>query len=478
MALISLKKSIALAAWLAMVSFAGAQQLTVYPAPAAETDLLHNDDFTVKVRKAGGSWQDLYEYDLKVDEVQDTRHTVMQASMCSFDFSGEVEVAVTPNKNQINTARIRPLSHNITHKIAGNTLYFKLKKPVNLSVEINGDIFHNLHLFANPIDDFKVNKEDRNLIYFGPGVHEVPGGKLKIASGKTVYVAGGAVIKGQLLVSEARDVKIMGRGIIDFSVRGAVQIERSRNILVEGLALTQCPVGGSDSVTIKNVKSISYYGWGDGMNVFASNNVLYDGVFCRNSDDCTTVYATRKGFTGGCRNIVIKNATLWADVAHPIMIGIHGNAENPDTIQNLIYTNIDILDHKEAQLDYQGCFAINAGDNNLIKDVKFEDIRVEDFRQGQLLNIRVFYNKKYCKAPGFGIENVLFKNIVYSGNNAELSMIAGYDSSRMVKNITFENLLINGKKITDNMLGKPAWYKTGDMARIFIGAHVENIIFK
>ncbi|ULT40679.1 hypothetical protein KRR40_38930 [Niabella defluvii] len=210
-------------------------------------------------------------------------------------------------------------------------------------------------------------------------MHEIPGGKLKIASEKTVYVAGGAVIKGQLLVNEVRDVKIMGRGIIDFSVRGAVQIERSRNILVEGLALTQCPVGGSDSITIKNVKSISYYGWGDGMNVFASNNVLYDGVFCRNSDDCTTVYATRKGFTGGCRNIVMKNATLWADVAHPIMIGIHGNAENPDTIQNLLYSNIDILDHKEAQLDYQGCFAINAGDNNWIKDVRFEDIRVEDF---------------------------------------------------------------------------------------------------
>lgn len=28
------------------------------------------------------------------------------------------------------------------------------------------------------------------------------------------------------------------------------------------------------------------------MNVFASNNVLFDGVFCRNSDDCTTVYGT------------------------------------------------------------------------------------------------------------------------------------------------------------------------------------------
>ncbi|ULT40680.1 hypothetical protein KRR40_38935 [Niabella defluvii] len=75
------------------------------------------------------------------------------------------------------------------------------------------------------------------------------------------------------------------------------------------------------------------------------------------------------------------------------------------------------------------------------------------------------------QSPGAGIENVLFKNIVYNGTKAELSMIAGYDSSRLVKNITFENLLINGKKITDNMPGKPAWYKTG----IWPGYLLENM---
>src|SRR5690606_5378855 len=174
----------------------------------------------------------------------------------------------------------------------------------------------------------------------------------------------------------------------------------------------------------------------------------------------------------------MQNATLWTDVAHPVMIGIHGNSENPDTLQNLLYRNIDILDHKEAQIDYQGCLAINAGDNNLVRNVRFENIRVEDFRQGQLVNIRIFYNKKYCKAPGSGIENILFKDITYNGKHAELSMIAGYDSTRRVKNITFENLMMNGIKITDNMPGKPAWYKTGDMARIFIGEHVDNVVFK
>ena len=455
-----------------------AQQLVVYPAPKGAPESMHNNDFTVKVRTPGGKWQDLYEYTVKIDEVKDATHNTRLASMCSFDFSGEVEVAVTSNIARVEQVRIRPLSYEIKPVVNGNTISFKLSQPRNLSVEINGDIFRNLHLFANAVDDFTYNKKDTNVIYFGPGIHQMKDGALNIPSGKTVYVAGGAVLMGRLLVKHARDVKIVGRGVIDPSVKGGVQIANSKNILVEGLCLTQCPTGGSDSVTIRNVKSISYYGWGDGMNVFASNNVTFDGVFCRNSDDCTTVYGTRGGFTGGCNNILMKNATLWADVAHPILIGTHGNSHRPDTLENLTYKNIDILDHKEAQIDYQGCMSVNAGDDNLVRNVLFEDIRVENFRQGQLVNLRVFYNQKYNTSPGRGIENVLFRNITYNGTQANLSVIAGYDEQRGIRNIVFENLRINGTLIYDGMPGKPTWYKTSDLANFFVGEHVKGVLFK
>lgn len=283
---------------------------------------------------------------------------------------------------------------------------------------------------------------------------------------------------GRVVIENVNDVRLIGRGIIDHSIKKGIVIANSQNVFVEGIVTTQCATGGSNNVTIRNVKSISYYGWGDGMNVFASNNVLFDGVFCRNSDDCTTVYGTRLGFEGGCKNITMQNSTLWADVAHPIFIGIHGNSKEPEILENLNYINIDILDHQEKQLDYQGCMAINAGDNNLIRKVRFENIRVEDFRQGQLVNLRIFYNEKYCTAPGRGIEDVLFKNISYTGDNTELSVIEGYNEERKVKNIRFENLRINGKLIYDGMADKPAWYKTSDMARIYVGAHTEGIVFQ
>lgn len=471
-----------------------AAKVVTYPAGLGVETL---GDFSVEVRQDGGAWQPVSVYPVKVDEVRGARHHVETASMACFDFDGKVDVRVISNREKVKDARVRPLSYKIIPACAGDTLTFSLDRPRNLSVEVNGDIFHNLHLFANPIDRFRptdkeIKKAIRNrgkkgnkLVYFGPGVHELPGDTLRVESGQTVYIDGGARVYGELIAEGVRDVKFHGRGEVHPKGKGAgVSVRRSKNIEAEGIMLTQIPVGGSDSVRIDNVKSISYYGWGDGMNVFASDNVSYDNVFCRNSDDCNTVYATRKGFVGGCKNIKMENSTLWADVAHPIMIGLHGAATEigidapADTIQNLLYRNIDILDQKEKQVDYQGCMAISCGDNNIVRDVTFDNIRVEDIREGQLINIRIFFNKKYCAAPGTCVENVLFKDVEYNGHNANLSIIAGYDDTRKVKGITFDNLVINGVRIADDMPGKPGFYKTSDFANMFIGEHVEDVVFK
>lgn len=450
-------------------------KLITYSAPK---EVSQNTDFSVKVRVPGGVWQELPEYSIKVDEVKDTGHVTQDATLSYFDFSGEVEVSVTYNRGVVSSSKVRPLSYGIKHEVNGNTLTFKLNKASNLSVEVNGDIMHNLHLFANPISTFVPNKKDKKLIYFGPGLHTLPEGKLLVPSGSTVYVDGAAVIIGKISIDKVQDVKVLGSGMVDQSVKGGITIANSKNVVIEGLFSSQCITGGSDNVVIRNVKVISFFGWGDGMNVFASNNVLIDGAFNRNSDDCTTVYGTRLGYDGGCNNITMQNSTLWADVGHPILIGTHGSTPKPEMLQNLTYKNIDILDHKERQLDYQGCMSLNAGDSNLIKNVTFENIRVEDFRQGQLVNIRVFYNSKYCTSPGRGVENILFKDITYNGGNAGISIIAGYDEKRKVKDVVFENLTINGSLIYDEMPSKPKWFKTSDMANFFVGEHVENISFK
>ena len=148
---------------------------------------------------------------------------------------------------------------------------------------------------------------------------------------------------------------------------------------------------------------------------------------------------------------------MWADVAHPIMIGLHSETPENEDITNVLYKDIDILEHAENQIDYQGCIGINNGDNILVKGITFEDFHIDNIRKGMLFNMRVCFNKKYCSAPGRGIEDITLRNIAYTGEAPNMSII--------------------GKVISDDMPGKPKWYKTADMANIYVNDHVDNISF-
>lgn len=451
-----------------------AQRLRTYDAPKG-APVSH--DYDVMVRTGVGEWQHVPVYPWNVDRVDNGRHHVEQSNVASFDFEGRVEVRVVSHRGSINSHRIRPLSYQIASTQEDSAVVFTIDKPSYLSVEINGDIFHNLQLFANPMIE-KV-KRKRGMLYFGPGYYDLGEDSIAPKSGQTVYIDGGAYIKGFISAYGVRDVKIIGHGIVNPQrQQEGIMVRYCRNVHIDGPLTTQMPVGGSDSVSISNAKVISWYGWGDGMNVFASNNVSYRNVFCRTSDDCSTIYCTRKGYHGSCRNISVDHAVYWADVAHPIMIGLHGDVEKNETIERVVYNDVDILDQAEHQIDYQGCIAINNGDNITVSNLTFSNFRIESLRYGMLFNLRVCFNKKYCLAPGKGIRNVLFRNISYRGVTPNMSLITGYDSTRTISGIRFENLSINGVRIFDDMPLKPIWYKTSDFANIFVGEHVDNVTFE
>lgn len=467
--------------WTMLSMAVSAAGLKVYPAPDGAP---LNDDFALLVRQQGGAWQAVPTYLWKVDKAVTGKHSVENTSVASFDFdfsAGQaLELAVVSHR-RVDSCRIRPLSYGIGHTVNGDTIRFSLTQSRYVSVEVNGDIFHNLHIFANnpaPVVTKKMRK-DKNFIYYGPGYYDLGKDSISVPSGATVYIDGGAYIKGWMSVYKAHDVKIIGHGMVNPERQHeGIMVRYSRNVVIDGPFTTQIPVGGSNAVTVRNAKVMSWYGWGDGMNVFASNHVSYEHVFCRTSDDCSTIYCTRKGYAGGCRDIRVSDAVYWADVAHPIMIGLHGDINKNEVIENVVYENIDILENPERQIDYKGCIGINNGDNNLVRKVTFQNIRVESLsRGGMLFNFRVCYNKKYCAAPGRGIHDIYLRDITYNGVNPEMSIIAGYDDSRMVRNIHFENLTINGRTIYDDMPDKLKWYKTSDYANIFVGEHVENVTF-
>ena len=459
---------------LATLSVSASDRLVTAKAPAG-IELKH--DFEVKARTPNDEWRSIDTYAFKVDRVADAKHNVEITSVAKFEFEGKIEVQVKSIAQDIRSFKVRPGSYGIKARQEGNTLTFSLDRPRYISVEINGNIYQNLQLFADNILEKPKVKKKTDLMYFGPGVHDFKGDSIHIPSGKTVFIDNGAVIKGWLSTYGSHDVKILGHGIVMPGHHEGIMVRYSKNILIDGPLTTQLPIGGSDSVTVRNAKVMSWYGWGDGFNIFASANVYQEHLFARTSDDCSTIYCTRKNYHGGCRNITIKDCVYWADVAHPIMIGLHSETPEDEVIDNVLYDGIEILEHAENQIDYQGCIGINNGDNITVKNVTFQNFNIDNIRRGMLFNIRVCYNKKYCSAPGRGIQDITLRNIAYRGSAPNMGIIAGYDQSRMVKNVRFENLTINGKLISDDMPGKPRWYKTADMANIYVNDHVEGLTF-
>jgi hypothetical protein len=457
-----------------------ADKLVVYPIPSGVPT---NTSFAVKARTPGGEWQTVPVYRSRAKQIDANTGSgpVFNSSVATFDFQGTVEVAVTSSKGAIGSARIRPLSYDIDFTVDGATVSFTLTEPRNLSIEIDGEIFNNLQLHANPIETHVPDQDDPDVIFFGPGLHKTTDNVVQVPSGKTLYLAGGAVLTSRVEFQEVENARLIGRGVLYNSPSG-VLVNYSKNIEIDGVTVLNPSsgyantVGQSQQVTIHNFHAYSHGQWGDGIDIFCSQDVLIDNVWMRNADDCIAIYAHRWEYYGDCRNITVRNSTLWADVAHPINVGTHGNTDKPETIENLVFSNIDVLDHREPQMDYQGCIALNPGDSNLLKNVRAQDFRVEDFRWGQLINMRVMFNKSYNTSVGRGIDGVFIRNMTYTGTHANPSVMVGYDADHAIQNVTFQNLVINGKFIGNGMK-KPGWYKFTDMMPAYANEHVLNMRF-
>jgi hypothetical protein len=459
---------------------AATDKLVIHPIPSGVPT---NTSYTVKARTPGGDWQTVPVYRARAKQIDPNTGSgpVFNSSVAMFDFQGTVEVAVTSAKGTIGTARIRPLSYGTQFTMDGATISFTLTEPRNLSIEVDGDIFNNLQLHANPIETHVPDPGDEDVIYFGPGLHKTTNNVLTVPSGKTVYLAGGAVLTSQVAFQNVENARLRGRGVL-YNSPGGVLVEYSKNIEIDGVTVLNpssgyaINVGQSQQITIHNFHAYTHGQWGDGIDVFCSQDVLIDNVWMRNADDCIAIYAHRGNYYGDVRNVTVRNSTLWADVAHPVNVGTHGNTDNPETIENLVFSNIDILDHREPQMDYQGCIALNPGDSNLVSNVRAQDIRVEDFRWGQLINMRVMFNTKYNTSVGRGIDGVYIKNLSYNGTHAGPAIFVGYDADHAIKNVTFQNLVINGKFIGNGMR-KPGWYTFWDMMPGYANEHVINTRF-
>ncbi len=459
----------------------GDNKLQFYPVPAGA---VLREDYILRVRPVGTEeWQELKTYQVKVD-----MHDVRMASMAYFDFAGKVEVEITiPRFYTVYRADIRPLSLGIQPVIEPRRVTFMLDRPCNLSVELNRDRFHNLHLFAGALEDAP-DKGGENVMmvkgsldrpgFLGDGINQelerMPAGRTlyveaglyyisesiwHLPSHTNIYFEGGAVLIGALVFENGEDLHISGRGLLyladfhRFSSINGIRLSHCNNVTIGNLIFVNPPhytvyLGGCADVTVRNIKSFSCEGWSDGIDMMSCQDVLVAGGFLRTSDDCVTVYGSRWDNFGDSRNVTVRDITLWADVAHPMMVGVHGDhRRDGDVIEHITFENIDVLEHHEFQPNCLGVMAINVGDKNLVRDVVYKNIRIEPFEHGKVLDFQVKWDERYNPAPGRGIEYILLENIqVMTGDGEEPSSITGYSDEFMVRDVTIRSFRRDGKR--------------------------------
>jgi len=386
------------------------------------------------------------------------------APVAIFDFEGRVHVSITVNDvTTLASAVVRPLIYGITPEISGNVLTFALDYSGNYTVEYNDDYKTAIHIFANAIEANPIDPENipEGTIYLGPGIYDA--GAIPVTNNSTVYIAGGAVVFGQVRAEGMNNLTIRGRGIISGQLYDRtsenqftipIELRSCTNVLIEGITFLD-PAGWtmaiykSSDVTLDNVKIITARANGDGVSVQSCTNFLMKGGFVRSWDDSLVVKNVDRGNTS---NVTFDGVTVWTDLAQSMEVGYETYGATMDSIT---FKNIIVLHnfHKAAM-------SIHNCDDALITNVLYQNITIEDGQMlgddqtdGEndfLIDIVIAYNIEWTKSAGLrgNVDGVTFDNIkVNNLADTIISRINGESVESSVKNVTFKDMNIEGTGI-------------------------------
>jgi len=389
-------------------------------------------------------------------------------SFANFDMSGPVVVRIV-SKQSLENVVIRPQSSGIQPTLLDDhTLELTLDRPHKLSIEPDGKKAP-LLLFANPLEISVPKSDDEGVIYFGPGVHKPE--KIVLNSNQTLYLAGGAVVKAEVL-AQGNNIRICGRGILDGSdwewrkgpVGNLIAIRNSADVEINGITLrgsshwTIVPKN-CQRVTIRNVKLCnSRVQNDDGINPCNSQDVLITDCFIRSDDDCVAL----KGLDFSAPNsdverITVENSVLWCDRARIFLLGHESRAA---FMRYVTLRNLDIIHFSMT------AFLLEPGEDMRLESITAENIRIHGEGQKELIRLRPVVNQYMRKkVPGF-IQGVRFRNVTLEGKPGEyLVQIEGADTEHDVRDVSFENVSIMGSRLTEGSSG------------VRIGKHTENVRF-
>lgn len=456
---------------------ADAPQLQVWPAPAGEELCarfqVKVDDQPVPVLFCRVSAVPLNQvwpgYQRPLDQTE-------PAGFALWDMAGPVRVEVEVC-DPVESVVIRPAALGIQPVVAGNHITFRLERPGPVVVEVNGP-HQALHLFASPPEENAPAADSPGVHYFGPGVHRP--GRIDVQSNETVYLAGGAVVYGSIQAHGANNIRIAGRGVLDQSTfergqgGGSIRLLDCTDVTIEGLVLRDpdvwcCSLFGCRRVTMSQLKLVGLWRYNaDGIDVCNSQDVVVTDCFVRAFDDALVIKGLKTGHESfderPVRNVQFRRCVVWCDWGRAMEIGAETCAPE---IADVTFEDSDIIRTTHIAMDIQH------GDRALIRDIRFQQVRVEIddrnptpiYQQERdekypadaeergycptLLTI-VIQDNHYSRDKTRGnVRNVLFQDIQVMSSHTPRSWFHGYDAEHTVEGVTIRNLRFNQRVVQD-----------------------------
>ena len=411
---------------------------------------------------------------------------IEQTELCGmvrFAFEGKATVTVTADRD-FKTVRIRPYSRAVTLRCDGRAVTFDITRPGGYSVEFDG-YHNNLHVFADAKKDYAPSP---NAIVFGPGFHDV--GIRALKSGDTVFLDSGAIVYGGFHATNAENIAILGRGIIDggklkekilFQAEGdgftatknakrvhTLDFRSCCGIRIDGPTirdslLYNISMHGCEDVEIDNVKIVGQWRFNtDGIDLHNCRRTRVSDCFARTFDD-TFCFKAHQGW-GNCEDGVFERCVAWNDWGKAFEVGVECRAEH---LRRLVFRDCDCIHASGKTLDVENV------DYGRVSDVRFEDIRLEcddpmpesqmqprddtpfNFHAAPtrpfLLTAAVNFHHEYTANAGKGagfIDGVTVKNVrVHTDGRKPVVWFNAPDERHRPAHITLEGIVVDGKPV-------------------------------
>ncbi len=421
-------------------------EVVVYPAIPG---LTKSDLYAVNVNDKK-IWTEKFRTNMDTSKLPDwflEPYTKVQQEIhqASFSCKGKVKISIRV-PDSIKNVSIHPISRGIKPEINGDEITFIIPGPDKLYIQIND--FLPLFIFANPVENEKISPNDPGVHFFGPGVHKP--GYITLKENETIYLAAGAIVYGGIRADSVNNIRIIGRGILDgdFNFKQMVLIENCKNVLFDGVMIRNGDgwtntLINCDDVRYNDVKVISFGPGGDGIDPLNSRKVTISNCFLRCTDDCIAIKAP--ALNQNVKDVLVENNTM---IGFAFSDGVTvGFETNTKSVSNITVQNCDvILARGGSRVDGHSGFSIICDGPALIKDVLFDNIRVEK-SEIKLFELNITDGTKYGVDPPGHIKNIKLKDISWAHEGP--IVLKGFDTNHRVQNVTFESCSVAGMPLRD-----------------------------